>query len=39
MCCLKYEADVYKEAKDELPYKGSIVLSAYGELDLAELIT
>ena len=37
MCCLKYEADVYKEAKDELPYKGSFVLSAYGELDLAEL--
>ena len=37
MCCLKYEADVYKEAKDELPYKGAFVLSAYDESDLADL--
>ncbi len=37
MCCLKYESDVYKEAKDELPYKGSIVLTAYGESDMTDL--
>ncbi|MGB4378280.1 MAG: stage 0 sporulation family protein [Limnochordia bacterium] len=37
MCCLKYEADVYKEAKEELPYKGAFVLSAYDESDLADL--
>lgn len=37
MCCLKYEADVYKEAKEELPYKGSIVQTAYGEAEVTDV--
>lgn len=37
MCCLKYEADVYKEAKEELPYKGSIVHTAYGEAEVTDV--
>jgi len=36
MCCLKYESEVYKEAKDELPYKGLIVLTAYGEGEVVD---
>lgn len=34
MCCLKYESEVYKEAKAELPYKGSYVLTEYGEAEV-----
>ena len=37
MCCLKYEADVYKDAKEELPYKGSIVQTAYGEAEVTDV--
>lgn len=37
MCCLKYESDVYKEAKEELPSKGTLVKTEYGEAEVFDL--
>lgn len=37
MCCLKYESDTYKEARAELPYRGSLVLTEYGEAEVADV--
>ncbi|NMB38827.1 MAG: stage 0 sporulation family protein [Firmicutes bacterium] len=37
MCCLKFESDVYKEAKEELPSKGTIVKTEYGEAEVFDI--
>ncbi|MDI6601363.1 MAG: stage 0 sporulation family protein [Thermoanaerobacteraceae bacterium] len=37
MCCLKYEQDVYEEARSCLPLEGSIVLTPKGEGRVAEV--
>ncbi len=34
MCCLKYESEMYKEAKSDLPSKGSKVLTEHGEAEV-----
>lgn len=37
MCCLKYEQDVYEEARSCLPLEGSIVLTPKGEGRVSEV--
>ncbi|TZE82139.1 PSP1 domain-containing protein [Calorimonas adulescens] len=37
MCCLKYEQDVYEEARSCLPKEGSIVLTPRGEGEVCEI--
>lgn len=37
MCCLKYESETYKEAKEELPNIGSTVLTEYGEAEVEDV--
>lgn len=37
MCCLKYESDVYREAKDELPCKGAMVCTKHGKAEVCNV--
>ncbi len=37
MCCLKYEVDTYKEAKEGLPNKGATVMTAHGKAEVTDV--
>lgn len=37
MCCLKYESEAYKEAREELPNIGSTVLTEYGKAEVEDV--
>lgn len=37
MCCLRYESEVYREGKDELPHKGATVITELGEAKVADI--
>ncbi len=37
MCCLKYESEVYREAKNKMPDKGSKIQTEHGEIKVQEV--